>query len=125
MGGGEAVIVAGLGCRRGCSAADIVGAVQAAQALSGVLATTLAAPDWKRAEPGLLDAAARLGLPVAFVDRSALLAVQDRCPTRSVVAQDAVGVGSVAEGAALAASGGALLVPRLVQGGATCALAGP
>lgn len=125
MGGGEAVIVAGLGCRRGCMADDMVAAVRAAEAEAGCAAASIAAPCWKRHEAGLLAAAARLGLPVAFMDGAAMRAVQDRCPTRSAAALAATGVASVAEGAALAASGGRLLLPRLVRGGATCALAGP
>jgi cobalamin biosynthesis protein CbiG len=65
-----------------------------------------------------------LGLPIAFVDAAALKAVQPRCPTRSAVAERETGVASVAEGAALAASGGSLLLARIAQGSATCALAG-
>ena len=119
------MIVAGLGFRNGCGAEDIVRLVQAAQAQAGCAAGSLAAPGWKRDAPGLHDAAARLGLPITFIDRAALLAVQPRCSTRSVVAERETGVASVAEGAALAASGGRLLLPRIAGGGATCALAGP
>ena len=64
-------------------------------------------------------------VPVAFIDDAALLAVQPRCPTRSAVAERETGFASVAEGAALAASGGRLLLARIAGGGATCALAGP
>jgi len=117
------VIVAGLGFRRGCTADDIVQAVRSAQDRAGCAAALLAAPDWKRSEPGLHAAALRLGLPLAFVDVAALHAVQPACPTRSAVAERATGVASVAEGTALAASGGRLLLARIAQGGATCALA--
>ncbi len=124
MAGDEAVIVAGLGFRGGCAADDIVRLVQAAQVQAGCVAGLLAAPWWKRDAPGLHAAAARLGLPVAFIDDAALLAVQPRCPTRSAVAERETGVASVAEGAALAASGGRLLLARIAHSGATCALAG-
>lgn len=119
------MIVAGLGFRSGCPADDIVRLVQTAQVRAGYIAGSLAAPDWKRDEPGLHAAAARLSLPIAFVDAAALTAVQPRCPTRSIVAERATGVASVAEGAALAAFGGRLLLARIAHGAATCALAGP
>ena len=119
------MIVAGLGFRSGCAADDIVRLVRAAQAQAGCVVAFLAAPGWKRGAPGLHDAAVRLGLPIAFIDDAALIAVQPRCPTRSAVAQRETGVASVAEAAALSASGGRLLLPRIVGGDATCALAGP
>ncbi len=119
------MIVAGLGFRNGCGADDIVRLVRAAEARAGRTAGLLAAPTWKQGAPGLHDAAARLGLRIAFIDGAALIAVQPRCPTRSTVAERETGVASVAEGAALAASGGRLLLARIAAGGATCALAGP
>jgi len=119
------VIVAGLGFRSGCAADDIVRLVQAAQAQAGCIVGSLAAPGWKQGAPGLHAAAARLGLPIAFIGAEALIAVQPRCPTQSAVAERETGVASVAEGAALAASGGHLLLARINGGGATCALAGP
>ena len=119
------MIVAGLGFRNGCGADDIVHLVRTAEARAGCVAGSLAAPGWKRDAPGLHDAAAHLGLPIAFIDDAALIAVQPRCPTRSIVAERETGVASVAEGAALAASGGRLLLARIAGGGATCALAGP
>ncbi len=119
------MIVAGLGFRSGCAADDIVRLVQAVQVRAGCVVGSLAAPGWKQGAPGLHAAAARLGLPIVFIDHAALLAVQPRCPTRSVVAECETGVASVAEGAALAASGGRLLLARITGNGATCALAGP
>ena len=68
------------------------------------------------------EGARLLGVGLAFVDRDALRAAQPLCPTRSDAATRAIGVASVAEGAALAA-GGTLLLPRIAGGGATCALA--
>lgn len=117
------MIVAGIGCRRGCPAEDIVALVLAAQGRAACRVDALAAPASKRDETGLHDAARRLGVGLAFVDAPALAAVQPLCPTRSALAARRVGVASVAEGAALAASGGALLLPRISNGRATCALA--
>ena len=119
------MIVAGLGFRNGCAADDIVRLVQAAEVRAGCAVGSLAVPGWKQGAPGLHAAAAHLGLPIVFIDNAALIAVQPRCPTRSVVAERVTGVASVAEGVALAASGGRLLLARIDEGGATCALAGP
>ena len=125
MAGGEAVIVAGIGCCNGCPAGDLAAAVRLAAATAGQTVGTMAAPEFKQHEPGLHDAARLLGLPLVFVDMAALQSVQPRCPTRSSLAERMTGVASVAEGAALAASGGPLLLARISLGGATCALAGP
>lgn len=118
------MIVAGLGCRRGCAAADLVAAVRLAERSAGVVAAVLAAPRFKSHEAGLREAAVKLGLWLLLVEEGAMRAVQPRCATRSDVALAATGLASVAEGAALAASGGWLLLPRVAVGGATCALAG-
>ena len=109
------MIVAGIGCRRGCPAGAIVALVR------GTGAEALAAPAWKRGEPGLLEAAALLSVPLWFVEAAALAAVQDRCPTRSAVVARAVGVASVAEAVVLA-SGGVLTRARFGVGWATCAV---
>ncbi len=111
------MIVAGIGCRRGCLAEAIVALVREAGPVD-----VLAAPTWKQEEAGLLEAARLLGLPVRWIARDALAAVQELCVTRSAVVAKAVGLAAVAEAAALA-GGGALLRARFGQGGATCALA--
>ena len=118
------MIVAGLGCRRRCTAEAIVAVVHAAARKAGVQPEALAAPVFKRDEPGLLAAAETLGLRLFFIADDALAAVQARCPTRSAAASNATGHASIAEAAALAASNGPLLLPRIAQGGATCAIAG-
>ncbi len=115
------MIVAGIGCRRGCAAEAIVALVRRAEALAEP-AEALAAPAFKRDEPGLHEAAARLGLPLVFVDDAVLAAAQGQCVTRSAAAERATGFASVAEAAALGA-GGKLLLPRLTGAGVTCALA--
>ena len=117
-------IVAGIGCRLLCPADAIVAVVREAEAQSGLTVGMLAAPHFKRDEAGLHGAAAALGLPLLFVDDAGLAAAQPRCPTRSAAAGRATGHASVAEAAALAASGGRLLLPRIARGGATCAVAG-
>lgn len=118
------MIVAGVGCRRGCPAEAIVVLVQRAARQAGVRVAALAAPEFKRDEPGLHGAAAALGLVLHFVDSAALGAVQASAPTRSAAALHATGFASIAEAAALAVSGGRLLLPRIGEGAATCAIAG-
>jgi len=117
------VIVAGIGCRRGCPAADIVALVQLAQRQAGCRVGALAAPEFKRDEAGLHEAARLLDVGLRFIDATALAAVQPHCPTRSTAAAEHAGVASVAEGSALAVTGGTLLLARIANGKATCALA--
>lgn len=117
------MIVAGIGCRRGCPAADIVALVQLAQRQAGCRVDALATPEFKRDEAGLHEAARILNVGVRLIDATALAAVQPRCPTRSIAAARHTGVASVAEGSALAATGGTLLLARIANGQATCALA--
>jgi cobalt-precorrin 5A hydrolase len=128
MGGYQALsrIAIGVGCRKGCSADAIEGLVR--RALSGVAGNpsglfTLAD---KRNESGLAEAATRLGLDVIFLPRDALRAVADRVQTHAPHAQASFAVPSVAEASALAGAGpgSVLLVPRIANGGATCAVAG-
>ena len=130
MGGGQAVIAIGIGCRRNCPAADIVALVRDALAAlpeAGTAAMGLFSVAEKRGEPGLAAAAAALGLPLAFLDRSvlALVAGEARSCSRRVEAM--FGLPSVAETAALAVAGqgAVLLLPRLTCPTATCAVAGP
>jgi cobalt-precorrin 5A hydrolase len=119
------MIIAGIGCRRLCTADDILAAIRLAERTSNTTADALAAPDFKRGEPGLLAAAARLGLPLHWIGPDAMAYAQPACVTRSMVALAATGHASIAEAAAIAASNGRLILPRVATGGATCAIAGP
>jgi cobalt-precorrin 5A hydrolase len=128
VGGGEAVtgrVIAGIGCRAGCPAEDIVTLVREACARAGRVASALAIPAFKQDERGLQDAARALSVPLLLVGSDALAAAQPRCPTRSEAASRAIGVASIAEGSALATvgAGGRLILPRIASARATCALA--
>ncbi len=126
MAGGQAVIVAGIGCRKGCPAAAIEALLQAAEARAGAAVDLLASAAFKAGEAGLLAVAERRGLRLQFADRDALVAVAGRCPSLpSAAALHHHGVPSVAEAAALAIAGpeATLILPRLTGAGATCALA--
>ncbi|MFC0409350.1 cobalamin biosynthesis protein [Roseomonas elaeocarpi] len=118
-------VVAGIGCRPGCEAAEVVALVRRAEREAGRRAGLLAVPAFRAALPALLSAADEMALPVATVTQDALLAVQDRCPTRSERAAREHGIASVAEGCALAAAGdgGRLILPRIASAAVTCALA--
>ncbi|MGC2854419.1 cobalamin biosynthesis protein [Novispirillum sp. DQ9] len=115
----NAIIVAGFGCRKGVSVEQVRAAYEAA----GVEASELATAHVKAAEPALVAFAAALGLPLRAVPQDALAAAP--AVTVSQASLREAGVPSVAECAALAAAGpGArLIVPRVVVGPVTCAIA--
>ena len=113
-------IVAGVGCRRGTGADEIVALVEAALAAAGASPQALVAIgtlDRKAAEPGLLAAAARLGVPLRTFSADQLAASGDQASSKI---QALVGVLSVAEATALRA--GPLLLSKLKSARATCAL---
>jgi cobalamin biosynthesis protein CbiG len=131
MVGGKAMmrVAIGVGCRRGCSAEEITGLIEAClvrlddkpHQLLGLF-TGLR----KAGEPGLAAAAHQLGIDLVTLDQNRLIAEQGRLTTRSPAAMRAIGLHGLAEAAALAAVGsaGVLLVPKQRSARATCALAG-
>jgi cobalt-precorrin 5A hydrolase len=125
---GQAVIVAGVGCKRGTAAPDIEAAIRAALARAGLAAvelTAIATSAGKGAEPGIAAAAANLGVRIVAIADTELKAAGARVTTRSERVLALTGVPSLAEAAALAAAGPTahLVAPRLAVGAATCALA--
>ena len=124
---GEAMIVAGVGCRKGTAAADIEAAIDAALADAGLARLCCGRrdqPDCRTPEPGIAAVASSMGVPLAFVSEEDLAATGGRTRTRSDRVLALTGVPSVAEAAALAAGGPAarLIAPRIAVGPATCAL---
>ena len=122
------MIVAGIGCRKGASAADISAVIAHALARAGLASEALdlvAAPESKADGQGVSAAAAALGVPLVLISMADLQAAGARTQTRSERVLALMGVPSVAEAAALAASGPAsrLIVSRTNIGIATCALA--
>jgi cobalt-precorrin 5A hydrolase len=122
------MIAAGIGCKRGAAASDIEAAIHAALASARIEADALdviATVEAKSAEAGIRTAAAKLGVTLMVVPELELFAANGRVETHSERVAVLSGVGSVAEAAALAAAGPAstLIVPRLIVGAATCALA--
>ena len=128
MGVGEAVIVAGIGCRKGASAPDIEKAINAALERAGrplakldLIATVSSKADEQRSG----EAAKARGVRLTFVDQSDLELAAARGATWSERVLALAGVPSVAEAAALAAAGpnSKLLIARVTAGPVTCALA--
>jgi cobalt-precorrin 5A hydrolase len=124
----QAMIVAGVGCRRGTSAPDIEAAIRAALARAGVAADALSAiatTAAKHNEAGIESAAATFGVHVVLISDAELKAAGERTETKSERVLTLTGVPSIAEAAALAAAGplARLISPRHVLGAATCALA--
>jgi cobalamin biosynthesis protein CbiG len=116
-----AQIVAGIGCRRGTTAEEIVGLIQAALDIAGFQPSALlaiATLDRKATEPGLLAAAGQFGIPV----RTFAAAQLAHAPAPAAPAIEAlIGVHSVAEAAAGRA--GPLILAKQKSAHATCALA--
>ena len=124
----KAVIIAGVGCKRGAPMGDIETALHTALARAGVNATDLGAiatGKTKRGEPGIETLAAKLGVKLMLIPHSELKAAGDRAMTRSDRVMALMDLPSLAETAALAAAGPSarLIVSRLTVGAATCALA--
>lgn len=121
-------MVAGIGCRKNCSAADIVAVVDAALSNHGLAwdaLSAIAVLAGRVAMPAVEEAARRLGLPLLIPERAALEQAGSRLLTHSIHSKRATGLGSASEAAALAAvgDGARLLGPRVVKGSATCAIA--
>ncbi|KHK01857.1 cobalt-precorrin 5A hydrolase [Desulfovibrio sp. TomC] len=119
------VLTAGVGCRRGTPAADILSLLdhvcRERRLAPGSLAA-LASIEAKRDEVGLLEAARTLGLDILFFTADQLAGVS--VPHPSAVVAKHMGVGSVCEAAAiLATGGGRLLAPKTRTGFSTAAIA--
>jgi cobalt-precorrin 5A hydrolase len=129
MGLEKDMIVAGIGCKRGTTVEEVEAAIDAALAAADETREAIeiiATSDGKGSETGIIEAAAARGVQLVLVKPAALEAAGPRTQSSSPRVKELFGVPSVAEAAALAAAGpdAALLVPRIVVGPATCALAG-
>lgn len=119
-------VAVGVGCRKNCAAEVISGLVrQTVARVPGAAPLGLFTIADKEGEPGLTEAAGRLGLELTYLARDALKTREAETQTRSAHAENRFGVASVAEAAALAGAGpgSALIVPRIAENGATCAIA--
>ncbi len=124
----EAMIVAGIGCRKGVTAQAVLAAVDGALAAHNRARhdiACLATGAVKKSEPAIVIAAARLGVPLHYAGADALADAEPLLASRSQASRQATGSPSLSEASALAVAGagGKLLGPRTVAGPATCALA--
>ncbi|MEV5884370.1 precorrin-3B C(17)-methyltransferase [Streptomyces sp. NPDC052020] len=119
-------LVVGVGASKGAPVEEVLGLVEEALREAGLSVRSvaeLATVDAKAEEPGIVGAAARLGVPVVTYAAEVLAGVEVPNPSDAPLA--AVGTPSVAEAAALA-RGGELLVPKRKSAArpamATCAV---
>ena len=126
-------LVVGLGCQRGCPVSTLRALLdQALQAHRIELrqVKALASIDLKREEPGLIELAAQLELPLMYFSSEQLAGYQPQLSHRSDIAFERTGCYGVAESAALALAEqlaqapAKLLISRQKYAQATLALAG-
>ncbi|HCE6994255.1 cobalamin biosynthesis protein [Pseudomonas aeruginosa] len=101
----HSLLIAGIGCRRGCSTGHLRALLERTLAEHGrTLAElhALASIDGKRDEPGLRQLATLLERPVHFLAAAVLRDYEPRLLSPSAVALRETGCSSVAEAAALA-----------------------
>jgi len=123
--------VAGVGCRRGTAAGEILEVLRETAGVCGLALETvgvLATVERKRDEPGLLEAARLLGAEPRFYPARELAAFSRALPPGSVAenafVRRTVGVANVCELAAMLAAGTReLALPKRVSRGVTVALA--
>jgi cobalt-precorrin 5A hydrolase len=128
----QPLLIAGLGCRRGCTLDELLnllGTGLAEQGCSPADLTALASSTHKRGAVALTQLASRLQLPLTYLPSSALQACQEQCTQGSALALRVSGSASVAEASALALArllGGAssrLLLSKRKSANATLAVA--
>ncbi|OSP27804.1 Precorrin methylase, partial [Streptomyces sp. 13-12-16] len=119
-------LVVGVGASKGAPVDEVLGLVEDALRGAGLSAASvaeLATVDAKADEPGVVEAARRLGVPLVTYTAGELARVEVPNPSDAPLA--AVGTPSVAEAAALV-GGGELLVPKRKSAArpamATCAV---
>lgn len=120
------MIVAGIGARKNVTADEVLAVLDAALAthdLPRTAISALASSSAKSAEPGIAEAATRLGITCQRLSDELLRGAETISLSDASIA--ATGLASLSEAAALAAAGpgGSLLGPRVALGPVTCALA--
>lgn len=122
------MIAVGLGFRKDCAGKAIVAIVRRALAAAQCdeAPAVLFTHADKSNEAGLAAAAQELRMPLVFLEAAALREAAGRAATRSEHVMRLFGLPSIAETAALAGAGptSILLVPRMSEAGASCAIAG-
>lgn len=119
------VVYAGIGCRRGTTSDQIANAVYAALGRLDIHPSALAGVstiDLKKDEKGLLEFCREQEIPLMTFPAEELAAVQGEFSSSEFVSE-VTGVGCVCERSAVLASGGVLILRKMVRDGVTCALA--
>lgn len=120
------MLVAGMGCRRGVTRQELedhLRQVFQARMISVNSLSKIVSVDLKADEPGLLELAKALSLPIEFYTREELDQVK-AVPNPSLLVDKHIGVKSVCEAAAMLATGSAdLLIPKTAGRTVTLALA--
>jgi len=120
-------VAIGLGCRKNVPAKMIAALVRRALDMADLSLESAAmySIEDKFEEAGLHEAALLLALPLTFLPRQQLAQYNGKGATRSQLVQAQFGLDSVCEAAALAGAGhgGTLVLPRISDNGATCAIA--
>jgi cobalt-precorrin 5A hydrolase len=128
MAGEQAMIVAGIGCKRGALSEDIVSSILTALASFGIAREELdaiATETSKADERGIANAARSLSVRLVRCSLADLEHASGKIVTRSSRVQAFKGVPSIAEASALVAAGrnARLLGARLATAKVTCAIA--
>ena len=119
-------LVLGMGSERGAPIEDAISLAEKAFADGGLSPHSLAAVasiDLKADEAAIHAAADHFGVPAWFYDAATLNQFESQLKNPSNVVKAEVGVAGVAEGAALAATNGTLLVEKIKSPHATAAIA--
>jgi len=123
-------VAAGVGCRKGVPAEEIIRAVEQAFREAGLSLESLgclASGEFKAGEEGLIEAARSLGVPLKIFGREEIAAALEEealeGTRRSGFVEEQVGVGAVAEPCAVLASGrGRTVLPSRRGNGITVSL---
>jgi cobalt-precorrin 5A hydrolase len=117
-------LVAGMGCHKGTSAAEILEFLRRIfreERLSPASLKALATIEAKKEEPGLRQAAAELGVEFIWFTKEELQEITVPHPSKQAAKH--VGASSVSEAAALKAAGGELILAKVKGANATLAVA--
>jgi len=128
----DPLLIAGLGCRRGCTAAELRELLQQSLAQLALPLSALhglASSTRKRDEAGLLQLPADPGLPLDFYSAEQLAPYESQLSEGSEFVRELTGAAGVAEASALAGASersgraAALICPKQRSAAATLALA--
>lgn len=116
----------GLGCARGCSVDEMWNLVSKCMEEANIAAGSIASVgslDLKGDEPAIIETALRLGVPFRLFEANELESLTPKLANPSEVVFTEVGCHGVSEAAAIALSGGSLVVEKKKTMNATCAIA--